>query len=289
MLPGDLGHLQLIAFASLDGDDSGSDGAEVAVVKDPQAQDLHRRAGGGGVDVRPAGDVDARLPGRRLGVVAGAAVLGERGDQPGCRCWSGPSRTPATRCSGTGQRRGIHDGSLQAANYEQLLAAVDGSTQAHECFVAVTVDARRAGSEIRQAGGGHPGAAAVRGAGGRQDRRRPASAPGSGCEGWCPPRLLGEIIRTAYDPASRPLIQRRGGADSDARGGDDGLPSGVDPADLRADAGGEQLVALPHRHAPCTGAGGSCNGPASTSTPGSCHRCCCRRSTGAPSRWCSSR
>ena len=58
-------------------------------------------------------------------------------------------------------RRGIHDGSLQAANYEQLLVAVDGSTQAHECFVAVTVDARRAGSEIRQAGGGHHGAAAV--------------------------------------------------------------------------------------------------------------------------------
>ena len=55
-------------------------------------------------------------------------------------------------------------------------------------------------------------------------------AAGVRVEGWCPPRLLGEIIRTAYDPAARPLIHRRGGAHSDARGGDPGLPSGVDPA-----------------------------------------------------------
>ena len=125
-------------------------------------------------------------------------------------------------------RRGVHDGSLQAANYEQLLMAVDGSTQAHECFIAVTVDARRAGSEIRQAGGGHQGAAAVvlREVDKVADGLRGA---GVTVEGWCPPRLLGEVIRTAYDPASRPLIRRRGGADSDARGGDDGLPSGVDP------------------------------------------------------------
>ena len=126
-------------------------------------------------------------------------------------------------------RRGIHDSSLQAANYEQLLTAVDGSTQAHECFVAISVDARRAGSEIRQAGGGNQGAAAVVI---REVDKVADGLKGAGVriEGWCPPRLLGEIIRTAYDPASRPLIQRRGGADSDFRGGDDGLPSGVDPA-----------------------------------------------------------
>jgi hypothetical protein len=127
------------------------------------------------------------------------------------------------------QRRGIHDGSLQAANYEQLLAAVDGSTMAHECFVAVAVDARRAGSEIRQASGGHAGAAAVlvrevdKIADGLQ-------AAGVRVQGWCPPRLLGEVIRTAYDPAARQLIHRRGGAHSDPGGGDPGLPSGVDPA-----------------------------------------------------------
>lgn len=47
-------------------------------------------------------------------------------------------------------------------------------------------------------------------------------------EGWCPPRLMGFIIRTAYDPASRAMLERRGGADNDLGGGDEGLPSGVD-------------------------------------------------------------
>jgi hypothetical protein len=127
------------------------------------------------------------------------------------------------------QRRGIHDGSLQAANYEQLLAAVDGSTMAHECFVAVSVDARKAGSEIRQGGGGHTGAAGVlvREVDKIADGLHTA---GVRVEGWCPPRLLGEIIRTAYDPAARRLVHRRGGATTDPRGGDPGLPSGVDPA-----------------------------------------------------------
>ena len=144
------------------------------------------------------------------------------------------------------QRRGIHDGSLQAANYEQLLAAVDGSTMAHECFVAVAVDARRAGSEIRQAGGGHAGAAAVlvrevdKIADGLQ-------AAGVRVQGWCPPRLLGEIIRTAYDPAARQLIHRRGGSASRPGRRRPGSAVRGRPGRLWADAGREQLVALPHR------------------------------------------
>lgn len=105
---------------------------------------------------------------------------------------------------------------------------MDDSTQAHECFVSISVDARRAGSEIRQAGGGAQGAAAVvlREIDKIADGLRSA---GVRVEGWCPPRLLGEVIRTAYDPLSRPLVQRRGGGVSDFRGGDTGLPSGVDP------------------------------------------------------------
>ena len=144
------------------------------------------------------------------------------------------------------QRRGIHDGSLQAANYEQLLAAVDGSTMAHECFVAVAVDARRAGSEIRQAGGGHPGAAAVlvrevdKIADGLQ-------AAGVRVQGWCPPRLLGEIIRTAYDPAARQLIHRRGGATSDPGRRRPRPAVRGRPGRQWADPGRERLVALPHR------------------------------------------
>lgn len=222
VLPGDLAHLELISF-----DVDGSDGAQVAVVRDPQAKTYTavlvlegstfslletsvRRA-----RVDAWGALLAQLCSENA-VISRIQVLERTVPDSGDalhRDWA---------------RRGIHDGSLQAANYEQLLVAVDGSTQAHECFVAVTMDARRAGSEIRQAGGGHLGAAAVVI---REIDKVADGLKGAGVrvEGWCPPRLLGEIIRTAYDPASRALVQRRGGADSDFRGGDSGLPSGVDP------------------------------------------------------------
>ena len=205
----------------------GSDGAQVAVIKDPQAKTftavlalegstfalLETSVRGSRVDAW--GSLLAQLC-SETAVISRLQILERTVPDSGdalSRDWS---------------RRGIHDGSFQAANYEQLLAAVDGSTQAHECFIAVTVDARRAGGEIRQAGGGDTGAAAVvlREVAKIADGLKLA---GVRVEGWCPPRLVGEIIRTAYDPASRPLVQRRGGSESDSRGGDQGLPSGVDP------------------------------------------------------------
>lgn len=222
VLPGDLAHLQLVAFEV-----DGSDGAQVAVVKDPSAKTYTAvlalegstfsllETSVRGARVEAWGSLLAQLCAENA-VIGRLQVLERTVPDSGdalYRDWA---------------RRGLHDGSLQAANYEQLLVAVDGSTQAHECFVAITVDSRRAGSEIRQAGGGHQGAAAVviREIDKIAEGLRSA---GVSVEGWCPPRLLGEVIRTAYDPASRPLVQRRGGSDSDFRGGDEGLPSGVDP------------------------------------------------------------
>ena len=223
VLPGELARLQLVSFEV-----SGSDGAEVAVVKDPYAKTytavlalegstfslLETSVRGARVDAW--GSLLAQLCSENA-VISRIQVLERTLPDSGDalhRDWA---------------RRGIHDASLQAANYEQLLMAVDGSTQAHECFVAISVDARRAGSEIRQAGGGHQGAAAVVI---REVDKVADGLKGAGVriEGWCPPRLLGEVIRTAYDPASRPVVKRRGGADSDVRGGDAGLPSGVDPS-----------------------------------------------------------
>lgn len=222
VLPGDLAHLQLVQF-----DVDGSDGAQVAVIKDPRAKTYTAvlvlegstfsllETSVRGARVAAWGSLLAQLCSENA-VISRIQVLERTVPDSGdalYRDWS---------------RRGIHDGSLQAANYEQLLVAVDGSTQAHECFVAVSVDARRAGSEIRQAGGGDLGAAAVVI---REIDKVAEGLKNAGVrvEGWCPPRLLGEIIRTAYDPASRPLVQRRGGSQSDVRGGDAGLPSGVDP------------------------------------------------------------
>ena len=222
VLPGDLAHLRLLAFEV-----DGSDGAQLAVVKDPHAATFTAvlalegstfsllETSVRGSRVEAWGSLLAQLCSENA-VISRLQVLERTVPDSGdalTRDWS---------------RRGVHDGSFQAVNYEQLLVAVDGSTQAHECFVAVTVDARRAGSEIRQAGGGDLGAAAVvlREIDKIADGLKTA---GVRVEGWCPPRLLGEIIRTAYDPKLRPVVQRRGGAASDYRGGDEGLPSGVDP------------------------------------------------------------
>lgn len=222
VLPGALAHLKLITF-EVDGS-----AAELAVVKDPRAKTYTAVLALEGstfalleTSVRSArveawGSLLTQLCAQNA-VISRIQVLERTAPDSGetlARDWA---------------RRGVHDGSLQAANYEQLLVAVDGSTQTHECFVAVTVDARLAGSEVRQAGGGHRGAGAVV----ARELDKVAEglrAAGVRVEGWCSPRLLGEVIRTAYDPEARSLVQRRGGADSDQRGGDDGLPSGVDPA-----------------------------------------------------------
>ena len=222
VLPGDLAHLRMISFAV-----DGAETAEIAVINDPYAKTYTAVLALEGstfalleTSVRTArvdawGTLLAQLC-AESGVISRIQVLERTLPDSGDalhRDWA---------------RRGVHDGSLQAANYEQLLSAVDGSTQAHECFVALSVDARRAGTEIRQAGGGHLGAVAVvvREVDKIADGLK---AAGVRVEGWCPPRLLGELIRTAYDPASRPLVQRRGGSTSDSRGGDGGLASGVDP------------------------------------------------------------
>src|SRR4051794_40180680 len=229
VLPGDLGHLELLTYTldSTHGSE-GTDGAVVAVVHDPQTRTytavlvvegstfalLESSMRGSRVDAW--GSLLAQ-PCSENAVIARLQVLERTVPDSGDRLrrdW---------------HRRGVHDGSLQAANYEQLLAAVDGSTMAHECFVAISIDARKAGPEIRQAGGGHtraPGGL-LRGGG---KIPHGLHAPRGRGEGWCPPRLLGEIIRTAYDPAARRLLHRRGGAPSDPRGGDPGLASGVDPA-----------------------------------------------------------
>src|SRR4051794_16995842 len=147
VLPGELAHLQLVAF-----DVVGSDGAQVAVIKDPFAKTYAAvlalegstfsllETSVRGSRVEAWGSLLAQLCSENA-VISRIQVLERTVPDSGDalhRDWA---------------RRGIHDGSLQAANYEQLLVAVDGSTQAHECFVAVSVDARRAGPEIRQAGG----------------------------------------------------------------------------------------------------------------------------------------
>lgn len=220
-LPGDLARLQLLSYEVVASDE------ELAVIKDP----VERTYTGvlalegstfalleTGVQAARLDAYDALLTQlcQEMGVLRRLQIVERTVPDSGedlYRDWT---------------RRGVQDGSLQAANYEELLSRVGETTQTHETYLAVTLDARRAASEIRQAGGGDEGAQAVllREMAGLQQGLVTA---GVTVLGWVPPRGIGEIIRSAYDPASRGIIRRRGGAESDARGGDKGLPSGVDP------------------------------------------------------------
>lgn len=113
-------------------------------------------------------------------------------------------------------------------SYRRVMAQAGPSGQRHETYIGVCIDAVAAARDIARAGGGDRGAAAVLD---RETRRLSAelSAAGVRVQGYAPPRQLAYLLRTAFDPAATPLIDQRGGADSDVPGGTPGLASGVDP------------------------------------------------------------
>jgi hypothetical protein len=124
--------------------------------------------------------------------------------------------------------RGQRDG-WAAEAYEQTLAAAGPRGQRHETYIALAIDARKAAREIANAGGGEQGAAAVAF---REANRLAEDLRSCGVTvlGHLPPRGLGYVVRTAFDPASATVVDRRGGGLEDVAGGDVGLPSGVDLA-----------------------------------------------------------
>ena len=77
VLPGDLAHLQLIAFEV-----DGSDGVEVAVIKDPHAKTYTAVLALEGSTFSLLETSVRERPGRCLGVATRPTVRGERGDQP---------------------------------------------------------------------------------------------------------------------------------------------------------------------------------------------------------------
>ena len=111
----------------------------------------------------------------------------------------------------------------------ELLATATLTTTRREAFLAFTMDARRARTQVRAAGGGDRGAAAVL----VRHLRGLHQALGSAdltVEDWLGVRDLAEVIRTAYDPHSQPLLaaRRAAAAQGAARGAaTDSLPPGV--------------------------------------------------------------
>ena len=113
----------------------------------------------------------------------------------------------------------------------ELLASATLTTSRREAFLAFTMDARRARAQVRAAGGGDRGAAAVLV---RHLRGLNQAIGGADLEveDWLGTRDLAEAIRTAFDPGSQaPLAARRAAAASArARGtASSAVPAGISP------------------------------------------------------------
>jgi len=118
--------------------------------------------------------------------------------------------------------RGVDDGSPAAEAYKQLLAQAGPVAQVHETYLTVTLSAKAAARQIKQAGGGEAGAFTVllRELRAIEDGLAQAEVETAG---WLPPRRLAQVVRSAYDPAGAAGIDRRGGHHG-------GLDAGVEPA-----------------------------------------------------------
>jgi hypothetical protein len=91
----------------------------------------------------------------------------------------------------------------------ELLATAGAASSGRETFLAFTLDARRAASAIKAAGGGSAGAAVVLS---RQLRALHTHLAGADLtvSAWLGPRDLAEVLRTAFDPHSvRHLAEHR--------------------------------------------------------------------------------
>jgi hypothetical protein len=114
---------------------------------------------------------------------------------------------------------------------EGLLSTATLATSSRESFLAFTMDARRAASAIRSAGGGTRAASAVLA---RQVIALTASIGGADLtvQSWLRPRELAEVVRSAFSPdMARSLAERREAADKG------GLPAGIDPVLARPVSG----------------------------------------------------
>ena len=86
-------------------------------------------------------------------------------------------------------------------SYRQVVQATGAAAQQHRMLLAIGLDLRLARRAIRQAGGGHDGAAAV-----LMDRaalvEETLRAAGIDLHGWLPVQAIGLVLRTAFDPAA---------------------------------------------------------------------------------------
>ncbi|GAA5517977.1 hypothetical protein Lsed01_00394 [Demequina sediminis] len=164
-----------------------------------------------------------------IGVTHPAFVLLDPGEQE--RRVSGWGRVLATACrsgriarvqisertlpdSGSGlaewwTRYGKDDNTWPAVNYRELIGRAGPATERHATTISLALDMKACARQIRAAGGGMKGTAAVL----RQEMATFASALRAAeitPTGWLSPGEVAVILRSAYDPAAGQALERHG-------------------------------------------------------------------------------
>jgi len=107
------------------------------------------------------------------------------------------------------RQHGTDDGSWAATTYRELIERAGPAGERHQTTISLALDMRAATQQIRSAGGGMAGAAAVL----RQEMQSLQTALRSAelaFAGWLTPGDVALILRTAYDPAAGPALERHG-------------------------------------------------------------------------------
>ncbi|WP_448233151.1 SCO6880 family protein [Microbacterium lacticum] len=107
------------------------------------------------------------------------------------------------------QAHGRDDGSWASTTYRELIDRAGPAGERHATTISLALDLRAAGRQIRSAGGGMTGAAAVL----RQEMTTFTTAlRGAELTGprWLTPGEVAVILRSAYDPAAAPALERHG-------------------------------------------------------------------------------
>ena len=164
-----------------------------------------------------------------LGVSHPAFVLLDPGEQQ--RRVSGWGRVLAAACrsgriariqvsertlpdSGTGlaewwRTHGTDDGSWAATTYAELIERAGPAGERHATAISLALDMKAAARQIRTSGGGIRGAAAVL----RQEMSTLTTALRAAelsSTGWLTPGEVAVVLRSAYDPAAAPALERHG-------------------------------------------------------------------------------
>lgn len=102
---------------------------------------------------------------------------------------------------------GVDDGSWAATTYRELIDRAGPTSERHQTTISIALNLRAATRQVRSAGGGIPGGAAVL----RQEMANLMTAVRAADLtpiGWLTSAELAVVLRTAYDPAAAPILDR---------------------------------------------------------------------------------